>query len=64
MLAATIYIRPITDLALEALVETIRTGNRPPERKLTVPESVPSIEELAGRSANTAPAKLHRLAGA
>jgi len=64
MLAATIYIRPITDLALEALVEAIRTGNRPPERKLTVPESVPSIEELAGRSAKTAPAKLHRLAGA
>ncbi len=50
LLAATIYIRPNTDLALEMLTEAIRTGSRPPERRLTVPESVPSFEELAART--------------
>ena len=64
ILAATIYIRPIADLALETLVETIRSGNKPPEQKLILPESIPSIEELKARAAKTEPAKLHRGAGA
>ncbi|MGA9392603.1 MAG: substrate-binding domain-containing protein [Candidatus Sulfotelmatobacter sp.] len=63
ILAATVYIRPITDLALETLVETIRSGKQPPERRLTLPESIPSIEELA-RGPKTDSAKLHRGAGA
>lgn len=64
ILAATVYIRPITDLALETLVETIRSGKKPPERRLTLPESIPPIEELEVRAGKTEPAKLHRGAGA
>jgi ABC-type sugar transport system substrate-binding protein len=63
VLAATIYIRPITDLALEMLTEAIRTGVQPPERKLIVPESVPSFEELAARTAKISAAK-HRATNA
>jgi ribose transport system substrate-binding protein len=64
VLAATIYIRPNTDLALEMLTDAIRTGSQPPERRLIVPESVPSFEELAARSAKSEPTKLNRSAGA
>jgi ribose transport system substrate-binding protein len=46
-LAATIFIRQNTDLAIEMLVEAMRNGTALPERKLTDPESVPKIEELA-----------------
>src|ERR1022692_392586 len=63
LLTATIYVRPNTDLALEMLTEAIRTGSQPPERKLTIPESLPSIEELADRAAKTKSGK-HRSAGA
>jgi ribose transport system substrate-binding protein len=45
-LAATIFIRPNTDLAIEMLVEAFQ-GAPMPERKLTDPESVPKLEELA-----------------
>lgn len=45
-LAATIFIRPNTDLALEMLVEAFK-GAAMPEKKVTEPESVPSIAELA-----------------
>jgi len=46
MLAATIFIRPNTDLAMEMLVEAFKSGAALPERKLTEPESVPSLAEL------------------
>jgi ABC-type sugar transport system substrate-binding protein len=47
-LAATIFIRPNTDLAIEMLVEAIKSGaGNLPERKLTEPESVPSLQDLA-----------------
>jgi ribose transport system substrate-binding protein len=46
-LAATIYIRPNTDLAIEMLVEAFKSGTTMPERKVTDPESVPSLAELA-----------------
>jgi ribose transport system substrate-binding protein len=46
-LAATIFIRPNTDLAMEMLVEAIQKGIALPDRKLTEPESVPSLAELA-----------------
>jgi ribose transport system substrate-binding protein len=45
-LAATIFIRPNTDLAIEMLVEAFK-GAALPERKTTEPESVPSLAELA-----------------
>src|SRR6202142_4282136 len=49
LLAATIFIRPNTDLALEMLTEAIRTGSQPAQGKLLAPESVPMIEELTAR---------------
>jgi ribose transport system substrate-binding protein len=64
LLAATIFIRPNTDLALEMLTEAIRGGSQPPERRLTVPVSVPSFEELAARTAKNESGKVHRSAGA
>jgi len=45
-LAATIFIRPNTDLAIEMLVEAFKGGTLP-ERKVTEPESVPSLADLA-----------------
>ena len=55
-LAATIFIRPNTDLAIEMLVEAFK-GAAMPERKVTEPESVPSLAEL------TSAGKLRRSAG-
>jgi ribose transport system substrate-binding protein len=46
-LAATIFIRPNTDLAIEMLVEAFKSGAPLPERKVTQPESVPSLADLA-----------------
>src|SRR5271155_5709446 len=51
LLAATIFIRPNTDLALEMLTEAIRTGSQPVQGKLLAPESVPTIEDLTARAA-------------
>jgi len=63
-LAATIFIRPNTDLAIEMLAEAFKTGNLPVERKLTSPESVPDLANLAATaSAHTAADKSHRSAG-
>lgn len=56
MLAATVYIRPNTDLAMEMLVETFKTGALLPERKVIDPESVPSLSELAAAGAKLAKA--------
>jgi ribose transport system substrate-binding protein len=63
LLAATIYIRPNTDLAIEMLTDALRGGAQPPERKLIAPDSVPTIEELSARTARTN-ANKHRSAGA
>ncbi len=63
LLAATIHIRPNADLALEMLTEAIRKGSQPAERRLITSESVPSIEELAARTARSNAGK-HRSAGA
>jgi ribose transport system substrate-binding protein len=46
-LAATIFIRPNTDLAIEMLVEAFKSGAALPECKVTEPESVPSLRDLA-----------------
>jgi ribose transport system substrate-binding protein len=64
VLAATIYIRPNSDLALEMLTDAMRTGSKPPERKLILPESMPSLQELAAQGGKTQAAKLQRSAGA
>jgi ribose transport system substrate-binding protein len=62
LLAATIYIRPNTDIALEMLTEALRGGAQPPARRLMGAESVPSVEELASRTAKANAGK-HRSAG-
>jgi ribose transport system substrate-binding protein len=64
LLAATIFIRPNTDLALEMLTEAIRTGSQPPPSKQLAPESVPSIQELAARGAKVPAKQQQRGAGA
>src|SRR5579864_6981971 len=46
-LAATIFIRPNTDLAIEMLVESLKSGAPLPDRKVTDPESIPSLQDLA-----------------
>ncbi len=57
-LAATIFIRPNTDLAMEMLVEWFKNGAPLPERKVTDPESVPALQDLA----KTASGKMQRSA--
>jgi len=64
LLAATIFIRPNTDLALGMLTDAIRTGSQPPESKLIAPESVPTIPELAARAAKVPSKSQQRSAGA
>src|SRR5271163_1342672 len=64
VLAATIFIRPNTDLALEMLTEAIRTGSQPEQSKLLAPESVPTIPELAARAAKVRVNSQQRSAGA
>ena len=56
-MAATVYIRPNTDLAIEMMVDAITNKTPLPEMKLTEPESVPALEELkpiAGKKAKPA----------
>jgi ribose transport system substrate-binding protein len=50
LLAATIYIRPNADLALQMLTEAIRTGSQPAESRLIAPESIPSLDKMAKRN--------------
>ena len=50
ILRATIVVPPNAGMALEIFVEAIG-GVHPPERKLTVPSSFPSIDVLAGNRA-------------
>ena len=47
-LAATIYIPPNTDIAIEMLTDAIKNGTSLPDRKVTEAVSVPSLTELAG----------------
>jgi ABC-type sugar transport system substrate-binding protein len=64
ILAATIYIPPNTDVALEMLTNAIRTKSQPPERQLTVAKSLPSLEELAASRKKSGDGNLHRTARA
>ena len=47
LLAATIFIRPNADLAIEMLVSAIKSGAPLPDMKLTEPESIPSLADLS-----------------
>jgi len=46
-LSATVVVPPNTDLAVQMLTHAVQTGIMPPERTLTVPKSLPMVEELA-----------------
>jgi ribose transport system substrate-binding protein len=50
LLAATIFIPPNADLAIEMLVRSISTGTLPPERTFTTAKSYPAVEVLAQAS--------------
>lgn len=47
LLAATIHICANTDLAIEMLVDAIKNGTHLPDRKITQPESIPSLADLS-----------------
>ena len=49
LLNATVVVPPNTELAIQMLTHAIQTGLLPPEKTLTVPKSMPSVEELAKR---------------
>jgi ribose transport system substrate-binding protein len=53
-LAASVVVPANTGLALEMLIQAIRAGTKPPECKLTVPTSFPSLEVLAGQRSERA----------
>lgn len=46
LLKATIFIPPNTGQAIEMFVDALQRGKQPPERALTVPVSIPSLNEL------------------
>jgi len=56
LLTASVFVPPNADKALDMLVRAIQTNTQPPERNLTVPVSVPSLEELAKQRAEKAKA--------
>lgn len=47
LLAATVVVPANTGMAMEMVAQAVSTGTQPPERTFTVPESFPSVEELA-----------------
>lgn len=46
LLTATIYLSPLTGLAIEILVDAIRNRTQPPEHSLTTPVSIPPLDGL------------------
>lgn len=56
LLAATIYIRANTDMALEMLVDAIKNKTPLPDRKITEPESIPALADLAAAAGKNAKA--------
>jgi ribose transport system substrate-binding protein len=49
LLAATVFVPPNTGQAIEMLVNAIQNGKKPPERALTVPVSIPALDQLKTR---------------
>jgi ribose transport system substrate-binding protein len=49
LLAGTVFVPTNADIAIEMLTTAIRTGNIPPETNLTVPKSLPSLEQLRAK---------------
>ena len=49
LLAATIYLSPLTGVAMEILVAAIRNGTQPQEHSPTTPVSIPALDALVWR---------------
>jgi len=49
LLAATVFVPPNTGQAIEILVDAIQNGKKPAERALTVPVSIPTLDQLKTR---------------
>jgi ABC-type sugar transport system substrate-binding protein len=49
LLAGTVVVPTNTDIAIEMLATSIRTGENPPESNRTVPKALPSIEQLRAK---------------
>ena len=49
LLAATIYLTPLTGMAMEFLVAAIRSGTQPPEHSSTTPVSIPALDTFVAR---------------
>jgi hypothetical protein len=48
-LVATVFVPPNAGQAIEMLSESLQKGRKAPERALTVPVSIPSLQELKSR---------------
>lgn len=49
LLAATVFVPPNTGQAIDMLFQAIQNGKKPLERALTVPVSIPALEQLKAR---------------
>ena len=49
LLTATVFVPPNTGMAIDMLFQAIQNGKRAPERALTVPASIPSLDQLKTR---------------
>jgi len=49
LLAATVLVPPNTGQAIEMIVQAIQNGKKAPERALTVPVSIPALDQLKKR---------------
>jgi ribose transport system substrate-binding protein len=49
LLAATVFVPPNTGQAIAMLVDAIQNGKKPSERALTVPVSIPALDQLKSR---------------
>jgi ABC-type sugar transport system substrate-binding protein len=50
LLTATIYLSPLTGLAIETLLTAMRNGTQPPEHSSTTPVSIPPLDALVRRN--------------
>jgi len=46
LLAATVFVPPNTGMAIEMLFDAIQKGKKPAERALTIPVSIPTLDQL------------------
>jgi len=49
LLAATVFVPPNTGMAIEMLLDAVQKGKKPPDRALTVPVSIPPLDQLKVR---------------